>query len=151
MAEVVERETSKEDTPSVFLLLSFSVLSYSDPRFLRTFVSFGSRVPFRVLRFFLEPSGVIIRYSPRVPRPLMEFACKSETGSRGGWRQGGQPLPDREAAVSNAQRIPGVKPTPFFLPVSSSLSRVSHVDGVHKMLRALILFCVSGTLATRRR
>jgi hypothetical protein len=118
-------------------------------------VSFGSRVPFRVLRFFLEPSGVIIRYSPRVPRPLMEFACKSETGSRGGWRQGGQigrGLPDMEAtAVSNAQRIPGVKrPTPFPLP--PLLSRVAHVDGgVHKMLRALILFCVSGTPATRRR
>lgn len=65
----------------------------------------------------LSPSGVIIRYSPRVPRgPLMEFACKSETGSREGDR-----------AVSNAQRIRGEgkregergetrrRPTPFCL------------------------------------
>lgn len=31
--------------------------------------SFPSCLSVRVLRFFLEPSGVIIRYSPRVPRP----------------------------------------------------------------------------------
>lgn len=114
-----------------------------------------ARPSVRVLRFFLEPSGVIIRYSP-LQDPLMEFACKSETGfARGCWgtrrrvvvvRDGGAELRGRDPGVKQRRRWRG---PPFSSCLRPLLARAARVDGgVHKTLRALILFCVSGTSAT---